>query len=179
MGLIKGFIKSPGQTKGISITLFKHEQYLESSCSLSTRPALVFPALQQRAEDRSVWVQTNRLNKATSRKPLTCSDGFWLWCRVPSPVPEETENEQRFFHAIITYIFCWRYAKCFRAYACTEGSPWHCCCEKKTFKADTNRLQAHIRDELYDTAEPNNIKLPAPFWETTGHIYISCLLPST
>lgn len=51
--------------------------------------------------------------------------------------------------------------------------------KKKTFKADTNSLQAHIRDELYDTAEPNNIKLPAPFWETTGHIYISCLLPST
>lgn len=35
--------------------------------------------------------------------------------------------------------------------------------KKKTFKADTNSLQAHIRDELYDTAEPNNIKLPAPF----------------
>lgn len=34
---------------------------------------------------------------------------------------------------------------------------------KKHLKLTTNRLQAHIREELYDTAEPNTTKSPALF----------------
>lgn len=34
---------------------------------------------------------------------------------------------------------------------------------RKHLKLTTSRLQAHIREELYDTAEPNTTKLPAHF----------------
>lgn len=49
---------------------------------------------------------------------------------------------------------------------------------KKHLELTTNRLQAHIREELYDTTEPKPITLPAWFRESAKHTHSICLLPS-
>lgn len=48
---------------------------------------------------------------------------------------------------------------------------------KKHLELTTNRLQAHIREELYDTTEPKPITLPG--FENQRNTHSICLLPST
>lgn len=125
----------------------------------------MWPRVLAALPGQSAVQRIKKLSELTNTKgiPLIRSNDSGSGAERPAFSPEELGNERWF----PTWIFLTHHARCMQNVLdlalALKVAPSTAVVAKKHLELTTNRLQAHIREELYDTMEPKPITLPAWF----------------